>query len=70
MADGLKTGLRLDCSSGNKYANGSKKFSGRPQTLPPELEAALVEYVLDVESKLIGLSRTDLIGQVRPRRGV
>ena len=53
--------LKRHLDSGNKYANGSKKFSGRPQTLPPELEAALVKCVLDMESMLTGLSRTDLM---------
>ena len=56
-----KATLKRHLDGGTKYANGSKIFSGRPQTLPPELEAALVEYVLDVESMLIGLSRTDLM---------
>ena len=56
-----KAPLKRHLDIGNKYANGSKTFLGRPQTLPPVLETALVKYVLDMESMLIGLSRTDLI---------
>ena len=56
-----KATLKRHLASGNKYANGTKKFSGRPQTLPPVLETALAKYVLDMESTLIGLSRTDLM---------
>ena len=56
-----KAPLKRLLDSGNKYANGSKKCSGRPQTLPPVLETALAKYVLDMESMLIGLSRTDLM---------
>ena len=45
-----KAPLKRLLDSGNKYANGSKKFSGRPQTLPPVLKTALVKCVLDMES--------------------
>ena len=56
-----KATLKRHLDGGNKYANGSTKLSGRPQTLPPELETTLVKYILDMESMLIGLSRMDLM---------
>ena len=45
----------------NKYANGNKNYSGRPTSLPAELESILVQHCLELESMMIGLTRHDLM---------
>ena len=48
----------------NKYANGNKKYSGRPTSLPAELESVLVQHCLELESMMIGLTGHDLMDLV------
>ena len=48
----------------NKYANGNKKYSGRPTSLPAELESVFVQHCLELEFMMIGLTRHDLMDLV------
>ena len=56
-----KATLKRHLENKNKYANGNKKYSGRPTTLPAALEAVLVQHCLELEAMLIGLTRQDLM---------
>ena len=56
-----KATLKRHVDNKNKYANGNKKYSGRPTSLPAELESILVQHCLELESMMIGLTRHDLM---------
>ena len=56
-----KATLKRYLGNKNKYANGNKKYSGRPTALPAALEAVLVEHCLELEATMIGLTRQDLM---------
>ena len=55
-----KATLRRHFLQRNKYANGIKHF-GRPTTLPSELERLLVEYIIEIDSMLFEIGRSDLM---------
>ena len=56
-----KATLKRHLENKNKYANGNKKYSGRPTALPAALEAVLVQHCLELEAMTIGLTRQDLM---------
>lgn len=44
----------------NQNANGETKIIGKQTTLPPEVETALVNHILRLESLMFGLTITDV----------
>lgn len=56
-----KATLKRRLDGKNKYAVGSLKKFGRSQDLPPEIENQLVEHILELERKLFGINRKDLM---------
>lgn len=47
---------KLDCSA----SDAVMKKLGRPPTLPPHLEDQLVSYLLEMEKRYFGLTRSDV----------
>ena len=45
----------------NLYANGSKRYLGRPTTFPTEIEEELVNHIVKLESMFFGMTRRDLM---------